>query len=273
MKIYSYLAPLFLLCHNANAQGLSELNQRLGYCDAQTVPSKRATCFEKLARDAIKVMENPAQASQPAAAGAAPPDKANKYADFIAKAKTSLTREFKDPATVQWRGLFIAGEQLPVLCGELNGRNSYGAYVGFRRFYASENTALQDIENKDNRAMIDGMWPTMCGKKIAEIDANGIARVIHQPTPPPPTPPRADLPDTTPQKAQWVTALVKKDRCEGGISVRAAGLDGTKEKFEATCSDKTVSITCDFSRPISDEMNGIPMVRGDAGYIQAACWF
>lgn len=252
-----------LICaETATAQGLSGLNQRLGFCDAQTAPAKRATCFEKLARDALKIMENPVLASQPAAA--AQPDKANPYADLISKAKANITREFKDPATVQWRNLFVTGGMVPVLCGELNGRNSYGAYVGYRRFYATENPALQGIEDPKDPALIVARWASMCGFKAADINADGTVTRTESPGNP------AEPVST--QKAGWIVAMAQKNGCDGKIRVRSIMKDGVKEKFEATCTDKTIEFTCDFSKPVLDEFNGIPMVRGDAGYIQAACW-
>jgi len=157
------------------AQGLSELNQRLGYCDAQTGAAKRAPCFEQLAREALQTIEKKTQPGNVAQKDG------NPHTHFIAKAKHNITREFKDPSSVQWRNLFISGDQMPVLCGELNGKNSYGAFVGFKRFYAAENPALQDIENAKNPEIMNKMWPSMCGKKVAIIEADGTARKLPSP--------------------------------------------------------------------------------------------
>lgn len=93
-----------------------------------------------------------------------------KYDGFLRFAKDSLTRSFKDPSSVQYRGLFISGKPMLVLCGEVNGKNSYGAYVGFRRFYATGKPMLDSIESPSERYVFERMWPSMCGNKQIDID-------------------------------------------------------------------------------------------------------
>ena len=48
--------------------------------------------------------------------------------------KRSLAEHMKDPDSVKFRNL-ITSESGSVLCGEVNAKNSYGGYVGFKRFY------------------------------------------------------------------------------------------------------------------------------------------
>lgn len=43
-----------------------------------------------------------------------------------------VVQQMRDPATVQFRGERLT--QGGWLCGELNGKNGYGAYTGFKRF-------------------------------------------------------------------------------------------------------------------------------------------
>lgn len=95
--------------------------------------------------------------------------KAGKYEAFVSYAKKTVTLSFKDPETVQYRGLFISGKALPVLCGELNGKNSYGAYVGFRRFYATGKPSLNEVEPARDAFVFERMWPSMCGEKVADV--------------------------------------------------------------------------------------------------------
>jgi hypothetical protein len=97
--------------------------------------------------------------------------KAGRYEGFVQFAKDSLTRSFKDPGSVQFRGLFVSGKALHVLCGEVNGKNSYGAYVGFRRFYATGKSMLDSIESPSERFVFERMWPSMCGDK--QVDVSG----------------------------------------------------------------------------------------------------
>lgn len=43
-----------------------------------------------------------------------------------------VVQQMRDPSSVQFRDERLAGNGW--LCGELNGKNAYGAYVGFKRF-------------------------------------------------------------------------------------------------------------------------------------------
>lgn len=65
-----------------------------------------------------------------------------------AKARRAV-EHFKDPEGVRFRNLRLDGE---VLCGELNGRNSYGGYIGFERFYV---TPSGDLVTEEAQAPVD----------------------------------------------------------------------------------------------------------------------
>ena len=57
--------------------------------------------------------------------------------DFLSAAKDAISRDLKDPSSVQFRSVTIVDAfGGKIVCGELNGKNSYGAYVGFKPFYA-----------------------------------------------------------------------------------------------------------------------------------------
>jgi hypothetical protein len=94
----------------------------------------------------------------------------SKYTEFIAKAKANVTANLKDPASAQWRGLYISGSKMPALCGEINGKNSYGAYIGFRRFYATTEILLTEIENPRDNFVFNGMWPKICNEEIEKVE-------------------------------------------------------------------------------------------------------
>lgn len=93
--------------------------------------------------------------------------------DFIATAKKNIVADFKDPAGAQFRNLFIsASGSMPVLCGEVNGKNSYGAYVGFRSFFATSEPMLKQItsDRVADRHVYDSMAPKMCGNRVADVE-------------------------------------------------------------------------------------------------------
>lgn len=56
--------------------------------------------------------------------------------DIIAAAKAMVERKLRDPSSAQYRDLHVVpthqGDQ--VVCGEVNGKNAYGGYVGFAPF-------------------------------------------------------------------------------------------------------------------------------------------
>lgn len=92
------------------------------------------------------------------------------FKGFVDYAKAGLVQSFKDPASSQYRGLYVSGKVLPVLCGEVNSKNSYGAYVGFRRFFATGKRGLNEVEDTKNPYIINRMWPRMCEEKQADVE-------------------------------------------------------------------------------------------------------
>lgn len=50
---------------------------------------------------------------------------------LIRKAKQNVTSEFKDPDSAKFRNIRVIRGSV---CGEVNAKNSYGGYVGYRRF-------------------------------------------------------------------------------------------------------------------------------------------
>ncbi|MFZ6759448.1 hypothetical protein ACO0K9_19765 [Undibacterium sp. Ji50W] len=58
-----------------------------------------------------------------------------RLAEFVKKAEDILTKDFKDPLGAQFTDLKIVESPFQVLCGQVNGKNSYGAYVGSKSFY------------------------------------------------------------------------------------------------------------------------------------------
>lgn len=58
--------------------------------------------------------------------------------------KAAVTAEFLDPASAEFRNIrWMTAEHA---CGEVNGANSFGGKVGFRKFYASRITASGRFE-------------------------------------------------------------------------------------------------------------------------------
>lgn len=93
------------------------------------------------------------------------------YADFIREAKTNVTANFKDPSSAQFRNLYLSKKTFPTLCGEVNAKNSYGAYVGFRGFiYNSVTTLIDDGKELGEGFIYRRLLADSCAEKFADVD-------------------------------------------------------------------------------------------------------
>src|SRR4030095_8302593 len=98
---------------------------------------------------------------------------------FNTDAKASLVQNFKDPASAQFRDTFVIrwddkGREVYTLCGEVNAKNSYGAYVGYRPFFVdllpsgklSPSTALEPTVSKQ---LVDKFAMDLCTGKARPV--------------------------------------------------------------------------------------------------------
>lgn len=88
--------------------------------------------------------------------------------DGIAAAKTLVASSLKDPESAKFRNVAIRPYGYGrVVCGEVNAKNSYGGYVGFTRFVASnEESMLEDSDSRYpaiNEASNAGLYAA-CGR-------------------------------------------------------------------------------------------------------------
>lgn len=68
--------------------------------------------------------------------------KTHKETDAIERAKRVVADDLKDPGSAQFRNVrLVPYGAARVICGEVNGKNSYGGYVGFVRFAAGVDDA------------------------------------------------------------------------------------------------------------------------------------
>lgn len=85
----------------------------------------------------------------------------------VDRATAQLVQNFKDPESAKYRNIrtYRTGMGDEIVCGEVNGKNSFGAYVGYKPFYIR-------LENGVARASLvdDGDLPfarTACTKALA----------------------------------------------------------------------------------------------------------
>ncbi|MGE3349483.1 MAG: hypothetical protein AB7I35_18800 [Ramlibacter sp.] len=122
-------------------------------------PARSLAAFVALATSILSHAQAPLSAEQQA---------------FVKVAKENLTMDFKDPAGVQYRRTFIARIETGalILCGEVNSKNSYGAYVGFRGFISTTTPGLTIIEESrpEMRAAFQRTSAPLCAVKVIDAE-------------------------------------------------------------------------------------------------------
>lgn len=95
----------------------------------------------------------------------------SQYTSLVMVAKANITSAFLDGQSVQWRNLYISdSSSRPILCGELNAKNSYGAYVGFRRFFAAAELGVQAIDTEKQPNTLTAMWDSACRRELEKVE-------------------------------------------------------------------------------------------------------
>ncbi|AUC08280.1 hypothetical protein BVG18_08495 [Acinetobacter lwoffii] len=77
----------------------------------------------------------------------------NIIADEI-RAQNLVENYLKDPDSAKFRNM--NGK-----CGEVNSKNSFGAYTGYKRFFATQSLVIIDDVNED-RSTFEKIWNDMC---------------------------------------------------------------------------------------------------------------
>ena len=70
------------------------------------------------------------------------------------EAKIAAAKYLIDPDSAKFRNVRLHGTSV---CGEINGKNGYGAYAGYKRFYYSKPLAVID-PGADRNAMNQILW-------------------------------------------------------------------------------------------------------------------
>lgn len=73
----------------------------------------------------------------------------------ISLAKSEVAANLKDPGSAQFRNVKVSkmtdaedGHVVAVVCGEINGKNGFGAYAGFHPFFVELNMKSKGIFSK-----------------------------------------------------------------------------------------------------------------------------
>lgn len=76
----------------------------------------------------------------------------------VSRARAAAAEALIDPSSAQFRSLRLG--PTGTVCGEINGKNRLGGYVGFRRFVVTQDDA--PILETDNPASIEPFWIAHC---------------------------------------------------------------------------------------------------------------
>ncbi|WP_278369843.1 hypothetical protein [Vreelandella titanicae] len=79
-------------------------------------------------------------------------------------AKEAVANQLRDPESAQFRNISETANNLGMatVCGEVNGKNSYGGYVGYQRFVSQADGDNVYLENAWNT--FDSVWSRHCSK-------------------------------------------------------------------------------------------------------------
>jgi hypothetical protein len=89
------------------------------------------------------------------------PSQATKEASYIELNQDRIKARLKDSGSAQFRNAFVSNAiGSPIVCGEVNGKNSFGGYIGFQRFISGG--AIQVLEADMAVGEMDKTWSQVC---------------------------------------------------------------------------------------------------------------
>ena len=78
------------------------------------------------------------------------------------ESQDGVREHLKDPKSAQFRNsFFVRWKDTPVICGEVNSKNSMGGYGGFQRFVAAGHKV---VYLEEQVADFDNVWHEICRK-------------------------------------------------------------------------------------------------------------
>lgn len=85
-----------------------------------------------------------------------------KKVGWVLSGKQSIKQRLKDPDSAEFRGMFFADVSAPVACGEVNSKNSFGGYTGYKRFVTGNSPDLTFVETDMDAGEFDKLWKELC---------------------------------------------------------------------------------------------------------------
>lgn len=85
--------------------------------------------------------------------------------EWAERGKDSIKNRLKDPDSAQFRNTFFhyGSSLVPVTCGEVNSKNSFGGYAGFQRFISGGSAEVSYLEgDMKNAEEFSKVWLAFC---------------------------------------------------------------------------------------------------------------
>jgi hypothetical protein len=81
-----------------------------------------------------------------------------------AVAKRLVASQMRDPDSVEFQnvGAHVRSDGSHIVCGEVNAKNGFGAYVGYVRFIAFQNGVVETDDPAKPGTFDEGTWQTAC---------------------------------------------------------------------------------------------------------------
>ena len=121
------------------------------------------TPAQKAARVAAEKKEADAAKIEQAKADADPYADTGKQMAWIRISKDAVRAKLKDPDSADFRSVnFYAGGGTPVVCGEVNAKNSFGGFTGFEPFLAAGDQLVVLSSEMESGKEFAKVWNKFC---------------------------------------------------------------------------------------------------------------
>ncbi len=81
---------------------------------------------------------------------------------WMDKGKKTIKLKLKDPGSAKFRNVYFhrGADNIPMTCGEVNSKNSFGGYIGFQKFVSAGSAELTFLQ--EEVADFHNIWNRMC---------------------------------------------------------------------------------------------------------------
>lgn len=92
-----------------------------------------------------------------------PSEDGQRYA-LIGRAQESVRGHLKDPGSAQFRGERVVrtAGMPPVVCGQVNSKNSFGGYGGYQSFISAGTDQLTYMQESAELENFEELWAKLC---------------------------------------------------------------------------------------------------------------